>query len=301
MTLPVQDTLVSYPSGAVSNAATVLHVERLPDGRVAVLLDATSVHPVDASWPDQGADRAVLRSGGRSITVVDCIVGATDGSALYLGQNTPVGKGTDGWAFVVVHVVEGGIEGGIENGIENGAGLVEGNEVEVVVDASFRQRISAGHSGCHVASLALNRAVADRWKKETRFDGLGNPDFDGAAIDVSLIRENGSTDTYRLGKSLRKKGFVTEGFVDDLHQVQDAIDASLAEWVAMDAPVRIDSDGDRLTDRRYWVCELPGHSIRIPCGGTHVTTLAELGALHVELSIADVEGTSVLTMETFAG
>ena len=88
--------------------------------------------------------------------------------------------------------------------------------VELVVDADYRTRLSVGHTACHLASLALNRAVADRWKKEVRADGLGAPDFDGTAIDVSLIVENGSVDTYRLGKSLRKRGFVTEGIAEAL-------------------------------------------------------------------------------------
>ncbi|SDK24049.1 alanyl-tRNA synthetase [Cryobacterium psychrotolerans] len=289
MTLPTQDTVVLYPSGSVRNAATVLHVEVLPGGRVAVLLDATSVHPVDAGWPDQGADAAVLRIGEIDHTVVDAIVGATDGAELHLGRDIPVGKGTEGWAFVVVHV------------LESGALAAEGDPVRVSVDAGARLRTSAGHTGCHVASLALNRAVADRWKKEIRADGLGNPDFDGVAIDVSLIRENGSTDTYRLGKSLRKKGFVTEGLADDLAQVQDAINAALAGWVASGAAVRIERDGDLLTDRRYWVCELPEQTVRIPCGGTHVDSLAELGAPQVLLSLSEVDGTSVLTMETSVG
>lgn len=289
MTLPTQDTVVLYPSGSVRNAATVLHAEVLPGGRVAVLLDATSVHPVDAGWPDQGADAAVLRIGEIDHTVVDAIVGATDGAELHLGRDIPVGKGTEGWAFVVVHV------------LESGALAAEGDPVLVSVDAGARLRTSAGHTGCHVASLALNRAVADRWKKETRTDGLGNPDFDGVAIDVSLIRENGSTDTYRLGKSLRKKGFVTEGLADDLAQVQDAINAALAGWVASGAAVRIERDGDLLTDRRYWVCELPEQTVRIPCGGTHVDSLAELGAPQVLLSLSEVDGTSVLTMETSVG
>ncbi|TFD73334.1 metal-dependent hydrolase [Cryobacterium sp. Sr8] len=289
MTLPTQDTVVLYPSGSVRNAATVLHAEVLPGGRVAVLLDATSVHPVDAGWPDQGADAAVLRIGEIDHTVVDAIVGATDGAELHLGRDIPVGKGTEGWAFVVVHV------------LESGALAAEGDPVRVSVDAGARLRTSAGHTGCHVASLALNRAVADRWKKETRADGLGNPDFDGVAINVSLIRENGSTDTYRLGKSLRKKGFVTEGLADDLAQVQDAINAALAGWVASGAAVRIERDGDLLTDRRYWVCELPEQTVRIPCGGTHVDSLAELGAPQVLLSLSEVDGTSVLTMETSVG
>lgn len=293
MTLPRTDTLVGYPTGALRNVATVLHVERLPDDRFAILLDSSSAHPVDAGWPDQGPDRAVLSVEEIELKVVDCIVGATDGSALYLGRDIPVGKGTDGWAFVVAHIVG------------TDAGLAEGDPVEVVVDASYRHRISVGHTGCHLASLALNMAVAGRWKKETRADGLGTPDFDGAAIDVSLITENGSTDTFRLGKSLRKKGFITEGLTEGnpeaLARVQAAINKTLAEWVASAAPVRIDLDGKRLTDRRYWVCELPGHGVRIPCGGTHVSSLAELGAMRVELSTVDVDGTTELTMETSAG
>jgi alanyl-tRNA synthetase len=292
MTLPNQDTRVDYPTGALGTDATVLHVESLPDGRAAVLLDATSAHPVDAGWPDQGPDRAVLRVSSAEITVVDCTVGATDGSALYLGRDIPVPKGSDGWAFVVAHIVAGDVQ------------LAEGDIVEVLVDPGFRHRTSAGHTACHLASLALNLAVADRWKKEVRLDGLGHPDFDGAANDASLIHENGSTDTYRLGKSLRKKGFVTDGLADSLGDVQQVTNDTLAGWVATDAAVRVERDGTLLTDRRYWVCEFPGQSARIPCGGTHLTSLGELrelGGLTVRLSAADVEGTTVLTMETSVG
>ncbi|MBC7441224.1 MAG: metal-dependent hydrolase [Ramlibacter sp.] len=291
MTLPVVETRVCYPSGHTETAATVLHVEPRADGRLAVLLDTTTVHPVDAGWPDQGPDRAVLRAPrlAAELPVVDCIVGATDGSSLYLGGDIPVPKGTPGWAFVVAHLVEGP------------AAPAEGDTVEVAVDAGYRQRMSAGHTICHLASLALNRALSDRWKKEARPDALGNPDFDGSAIDVSLIGENGSVDTYRLGKSLRRKGFVTEGFVEALPEIEAAVNAALAEWVASGATVRVDADGPGLTDRRYWVCELPGRSARIPCGGTHVTSLAGLGAVRVRLSTTDADGTTVLTMETVAG
>ena len=292
MTLPTRDTRVDYPAGSVTTATTVLHVETLPDARVAVLLDATSAHPVDAGWPDQGPDRAVIVSGALELPVVDCVVGATDGSVLYLGRDAPVPKGTPGWAFVVVHLLAGG------------AGLVEGDAVVVSADPSFRHRTSAGHTGCHLASLALNQAVADRWKKEVRADGLGKPDFDGTANDVSLIRENGSTDTYRLGKSLRRKGFVTDGLVDSLPEIEQAINETLAAWVATDSPVRIERTGDGLTDRREWVCELPHATVRIPCGGTHLGSLGELGeegGLSVRLSAIDVDGTTVLTMDTSVG
>lgn len=288
MTFPLIDTLVSYPAGALTATAHVLHVEPQADGRQAVLLDTSCVHPVDAGWPDQGPDRAVVRVGDAEYPIVDCIVGATDGSALFTGRDIPVGKGTDGWAFVVVHFLAGD------------AAIAEGDSVELVVDAAYRTRLSVGHTACHLASLALNRAVADRWKKEVRADGLGAPDFDGTAIDVSLIVENGSVDTYRLGKSLRKRGFVTEGIAEALPSVEAAITATLAEWATTDAAVQIECDGERLPDRRYWVCALPEQTVRIPCGGTHADSVAALGPLRVALSLTDVDGTPVLTMETFA-
>lgn len=289
MTYPTADTRVTYATGATEACAVVLHVEELPDGRRAVLLDETSAHPVDAGWPDQGADRAVLHAGIVEIALLDCVVAATDGTGLFLGRDIGVPKGTEGWVFVVAHIVPGE------------SALAEGDAVRVAVDAGTRSRTSAGHTACHLASLALNLAVADRWKKQPRADALGSPDFDATAIEVSLIAENASTDTYRLGKSLRKKGFITEGFDEALPALTDTINATLADWVEADAAVHIDREGDGLTDRRYWVCDLPGGAARIPCGGTHLSRLGELGRLRVTLLLHDVEGTSVLTMLTSVG
>ena len=287
MTLPTEDTRVLYPGGAVDAQATILHSELLPGGGFAVLLDVTPVHPVDAGWPDQGPDLALLHHGAAFWPVEDCIVGATDGSALYIGEDIPVGKGTPGWAFVVVHVVETD-------------GLSAGDTVTVEVDEGLRDSTSAGHTSCHLASLALNLALADRWKKEVRPDALGHPDFDGLAIDESLIGPNASVDTYRLGKSLRKKGFSVDGFAEALPQLEAAINATLLDWTSTEAAVHIDRDGDLLTDRRYWVCELPGTSVRIPCGGTHVSSLGTLGVVTVTLGLHDLDGTDVLTMNTSA-
>jgi alanyl-tRNA synthetase len=290
MTLPTSDTRVTYPGGAVTASATVLHVETLPGGRRALILDATSAHPVDAGWPDQGPDRGVIRSSRAELPLLDCVVGATDGTSLHLGREIPVPKGSEGWAFVVAHIVAG----------EAGGDVAEGDTVEIEADAEYRRSLSAGHTACHLASLALNRAMAGRWKKEIRPDALGSPDFDAAAIDVSLIGEDRSTDTYRLGKSLRRKGFIVEGLAEALPELAAAVNSALAQWVETAAPVSIRSDGDRLTDRRAWVCELPGEAARIPCGGTHVESLADLGSLRASLSLSESEGTAVLAMETVA-
>ncbi len=292
MTLPTSDTRVLYPAGVTSAEARVLHIEHISGdfepGRAVVILDQTPFHPVDVAWPDQGPDRGVLRVGAAVVDVLDCVVGATDGTALSLGADIPVRKGTEGWAFVVAHVIAQPDE------------LAEGDTVTAEVDATYRAPLSAGHSGCHLASLALNAALAGAWSKEVATDGLGSPDFDGAAIEDSTIFENGSRDDYRVGKSMRKKGFDVTA-LDDPAALAVAVNATLTSWIAAGGDIRIDRDGDALTDRRYWVADLPGGQVRIACGGTHVSSLAALGAVVVALSTEQVEGAVELTMETRVG
>ncbi len=291
MTLPSSDTVVLYAGGMTTAAASVLHVEASElDGttRLAVLLDRTACHPVDAGWPDQGPDRAVLDAGDVAIEVLDCVVGATDGSSLFMGSDIPVRKGTDGWAFVVVHLIDGD------------ASLAEGDTVTVEVDADYRAALSAGHSACHVASLVLNAALVGAWTMEPRLDSLGSPDFDSAANETSTILERGARDSYRIGKSLRKAGF-DPAALEDPAALAAAVNATLASWIATGGEIRIDREGELLTDRRYWVADLPGGPARISCGGTHVTSLAELGAVTVTLETEQLEGALGMTMLTRVG
>ncbi len=282
MTLPRTDTTVTYPQGAVHSVSRVIHGEARDDGRYAVLLDTTAFHPVDHTWPDQGPDRGELVAGTRRWPVLDCVVGATDGAALFLGSEAPVRKGTEDWAFVVVHLIDG-------------EGPQECDDVVVRVDEAYRAAVSAGHTGCHLASLALNRALAGRWKKEVSLDALGSPNFDALAIDTTSITELGSEDTYRLGKSLRRKGFNVEDL--DTESTAAAVNATLGAWTATGAPIRIDAAGPGLTDRRSWVCDLPGEPAEIPCGGTHLTALTGIG-VEVSLALSDAGGTPVLRMDT---
>ncbi|MEO5921782.1 MAG: metal-dependent hydrolase [Pseudolysinimonas sp.] len=291
MTLPATGTIVTYPGGMTTAEARVVHVEALDDGRSAVLLDRTSCHPVDSAWPDQGPDRAVLDAGDIAVELLDCVVGATDGTELFLGSDIPVRKGTEGWAFVVAHIVDAD------------ASLAEGDTVTVEVDSGYRAALSAGHSACHLASLALNMALAGAWSKEATLDGLGSPDFDGTAIETSTILENGSRDVYRVGKSARKKGFDPSA-LDDPAALAATVNATLASWITTGGGMRIERDGDLLTDRRYWVAELPGApegGARQACGGTHVTSLADLGPVTVTLTTEQLEGAVGMTMETSAG
>jgi len=289
MTLPATDTVVTYPQGATTSTGIVLHTEALEDGRLAVLLDVTACHAVDAAWPDQGADRATLSVDGVSREVIDCVVGATDGSTLYLGTDIPVRKGTEGWAFVVVHVVEADADA-----------LAEGSPAQVVVDPGYRHALSVGHTACHLASLALNAELAGAWTKEVTADAYGNPNFDALAIESSTIGENRSLDVYRIGKSLRKKGFPPAALTDDQAQVTRGIDQRLAGWVASGAAAAIVTEGDSLTSRRYWQTELDGIAISIPCGGTHASSLAGFEAITVDFEIEATESAVEARMTTSA-
>ncbi|MEJ3405100.1 metal-dependent hydrolase [Rathayibacter sp. YIM 133350] len=289
MSLPRTDTRVLYPDGSTSAPALVLHLEALPEGREAVVLDATPFHPVDAGWPDQGADRGILRTDRGDLPILDAVLAATDGETLFIGADAPVRPGADGWAFLVAHVVAAAEPG-----------VTEGETVTVIADADYRRALSIGHTACHLASLALNRAMADRWTKEVRSDGLGQPDFDASAITSSLITPGGSVDVFRLNKSLRRKGFSADGLEQALPELEAHANRTLAEWVATGAPVRIDRDGQLLTDRRFWVCELPEASVSIACGGTHVTSLAELGDVRVSLALGEQDGSPTLTMRSDA-
>lgn len=285
--MALASTVVLYPTGDTASIGVVVHVEPAGDGRSAVVLDRTAFHPVDTAWPDQPADRGILRQAdGTEVPVIDAVIGATDGAELLLGPAVPVRTGTDGWTFVVAHIVESD-------------GIAVGDVVEIEVDAAHRAALSRGHSACHLASLALDAALAPAWRKDVPPDALGAPAFDALAIGQSRIRPDGSTDVYRIGKSLRRKGFDPDA-LGDLPGVVADVDARLATWIAAASDVRIDRDGPALADRRTWVCSLPEGEVRIPCGGTHPTSLGELAAVTISLAVAAVEGGLELVMVTTA-
>ncbi len=288
MPLPLDDTLVSYPAGTLFERAVVLYAAIPPVAgaadRIYLVTDRTCAHPVDPRWPDQGPDRGSVGIGGQQFALLDCVIGATDGSTLFVGEDVPVRRGEPGWAFLVVHAVAA-----------DAPMPAEGDEIEVTVDGAHRAALSAGHTGCHVAALALNAAMAGRWRKPVNTDGLGHPDFDQLAIVSSRITPHGAIDSYRIGRSLRKKGFDVEGLAATLPAIAAAANRSLADWVATGAPVDIDVSGPRLTDLREWVCVLPEGTQRIACGGTHLRSLTELGSITVELAGDVAAGELVMT------
>ena len=280
--LPLLDTRVTFPSGGLTAAAEVVAVVDLAEpGRTGVVTDVSPFHPVDEAWPDQGGDVGTMVFDDGEVEVVDTVLGATSGTNLLSAPNIPVRRGEPGWAFVVVHVVP-----------SDGPLPAVGQRIELSVEPAQRGAVSLGHTACHLASLALNAALVDRWRKPIELDGLGHPNFDRAALSSSSIVPYGAVDTYRLGKSLRKKGFEVADL--DVGQVTARANTVLAAWVAADVAIAVETDGPGLTDRRTWVCRLPEGTERIPCGGTHPTSLAGVAAIEVRLTLVDAE----LIMET---
>jgi alanyl-tRNA synthetase len=282
--LPLVDTNVTFPAGGLISDSTVLAVLELSDsgwaGATGLVTDISPFHPIDPGWPDQGPDRGTAVIKGCAVEVVDVILGATQGGNLLISTNIPVRRGEPGWAFVVVHVLA------TAEPIPS-----VGERVELRVDPAHREALSFGHTACHVAGLALNAALADQWRKPVAPDGLGHPNFDRQALTSSRIHPNGAIDVYRLGKSLRKKGFDSNF---DAGAVAVLVNETLARWVAVGARIRIETEGQGLTDRRTWVGTLPDGEERIACGGTHPTSLEGFAAIEVALTLADSE----LTMET---
>ncbi|WP_336645239.1 hypothetical protein [Microbacterium sp. USHLN186] len=281
----MQSTRVSFPDGSLTGEGEVVLVDQAAS---VVVVDATPFHPVDHTWPDQPGDSGSISAGDAQVRVTEAVMAAiSDEGALAVGADIPVKRGGEGWTWMVGHRTEGAIP----------AEIAVGARVALTVDADLRASLSRGHTACHLASLALDAALADLWRKDIGTDPLGNPDFEGRANQSSRIHADGSVDEYRLGKSLRKAGFDSEGFADSLAEREARINAVLAEWVASQGDSRIHVEGPRITDRRSWRCTLPDGEVAFPCGGTHVRSLGEFASITVSLDLTDPQ---LLVMTTTA-
>ncbi|MEH0667983.1 alanyl-tRNA editing protein [Vibrio owensii] len=241
-----------------------------------VVTDVTPFHPVSHIWPDHPADKGTMTVNGKSFDVVDCQVGAVElaSGELYVGQAIPVKRDTEGWAFVVVHVLP----------FTDTFGA--GDIALLDVDKEYQLSLSRGHSAGHIAYLALNKVLAQSyWRKDAdRKDPHGNYDFNSYAQETSFVTPDKCLDTYRLGKTLRKRGLNSADMLSDLKNIEQQVNVLLGDWLKRDVAITVDCHGEHLTDSRYWQCDLgEGEIAVIPCGGTHASHLSDFGSIHVTL------------------
>ena len=281
----MEHTRVSFVLGHHQEQASVVCCQR---GETTLLVtDLTPFHPQSHLWPDQPGDVGHACWEGGEAAISPCRMGALspDGE-LFVDADIPVKRGAEGWRFVVVHPLAGEYS------------LPVGSRVELQVDSAARHALSLGHSGCHLAALALNRTLTPYWRKEvSELDALGQPDFDRLAIQSSRVEPCGSREQYRIGKSLRKKGVNSEALLADLALIEEKVNQQLADWIAAGGEIRRSRAGEAIIDSRYWHCMLEGQEVTIPCGGTHVASLAELGEVKVKLTQVE-EGFAMLTRVT---
>ena len=276
----LQDTLVTFAGGALVGSGTVQRVEHSDAGQAVVVVTETPFHPIDHTWPDQPGDTGTC---GDAV-VTDCVMAAVGPTGeLIIGHDIPVKRGEAGWSWHVGHCMA------------QASAPEVGDVVDLGVDAERRRALSAAHTACHLAAFAMNRVAAELWRKEAPRDSLGAPNLDQLAMQRSVMDVTGSTDEYRLGKSLRKKGFDAVAFAEQLPKVEESVNQLLAAWVATGAHVLVDDGGDRrLTGRRQWVCELPEGRAALPCGGTHLHRLDEFDSVEVTYELQPDNGGVVM-------
>lgn len=287
LTPQVKPTEVLFTQGITQAIAQVSWVEQT-DSSICVVTDNTPFHPVSHIWADHPADKGFLVFEGKQHAVTDCVTGAFDieNNKLYKGADIPVKRGKAGWHFVVVHELAAGL-------------LLNVNDtVELIVDADYQAALSRGHSAGHLASFALNKVLEQAyWRKDaSRKDALNNRDFHSYAQELSLVSENQSTDTYRLGKTLKKRGLNVVEMLIDLATIEAKVNDVLATWITTQAPVLMKREGDLLTDSRFWCCDLGiGESITMPCGGSHVQSLAEYNTIKITLTLKSEQDLEMVT------
>ncbi|HEX7318058.1 MAG TPA: hypothetical protein VF297_29405 [Pyrinomonadaceae bacterium] len=273
-------TRVTYPQGATSGLSTVLLAK--PHGgdpsRLIIVTEETPFHPVDHTWPDQPADVGTLTVDGTALGVSDVVTGAIqDGSEeLKLDKDIPVKKGADGWHFVVAHIIDAA---------DAAPESLVGQTASFAVDPTHRRLLSAAHSACHIAALALNKCTAHLWRKDALKDSLGHPNLDQLAMQVSKIKTSESLDHYRFGKSVRKQGLDSAAFLEQIGSVEECMNRQLEDWLKTESSIWIETPHPGLDARRMWHCDLPDGAANIPCGGTHLNNIKEFSSIRVNFEL----------------
>lgn len=256
---------------------------RVSEEALYIVTSQTPFHPVSHIWPDHPADRGTLVIGEHIYTVEHCLVGAINQAdhQLLVGKEIPVKRDEPGWVFVVVHQIKA----------EENAVKVH-DVVSLTVDDIYQNQLSRGHSAGHLAYLALNKVLAaGYWRKDAdRKDPHGHNDFNSYAQVTSFVTEDRCVDTYRLGKTLRKRGLNSADMLENLAKIEEQVNAQLASWLTLGSKIEITRQGENLTDSRYWQCDLQeGEIAIIPCGGTHCDSLDSFKEIQVKLVQRDSE------------
>jgi alanyl-tRNA synthetase len=284
-----KDTSITFQNGNTEGTSIVLAVIDISDDLAAIFFEETPFHPLNYKWPDQPGDKGKIIVEGQVINVLDSVTLCLNNSKGELKNNDQIKREENSeWLTLVAHIIG-------RKEIEN-VNLI-GQSAFLKVDEEYRLQLSAQHTGCHISALALNKAVSEFWKKPIEKDSLDSPDFDKNAIQDSKITPEKSIDQYRIGKSLRKKGFDQLGFWSNIQRVQTNVNENISAWLTSPASISLLSSNSTISGTRTWQCALSNNIgiARIPCGGTHLFTTAALEKIEVTIEKDSDETFSVFT------
>lgn len=274
----IQHTIINYDN--LTSTANLLHRELLPDSNhIAIFVDQTSFHPVDNRWNDQPADKGTITCNGIDYSVIDCYLAAFEvgNDKLFFDKDIPVKRNVDGWIFLVAHIIDDP-----QQLFTNDYKM----RLDMKVDPYSRNALSAAHSACHLAALAFNKITKDYWKGTVdKLDSLGNPNLDSLTIFASKIQPFQSFDSYRFGKSIRKKGLNSATLLTDIQTIEDQINIQLKSWLSDISDITVAPLPSIITAQRNWHCQLPDGEAIVPCGGTHIKRFTETQEISVQFSL----------------
>lgn len=281
-------TFVTFPGGALTGQGRIEFAAPYAEDCWFIIADQTPVHPLSSRWPDQPGDLGQITfADGALFNFTDAWTGLVDTEAgvLLIGEEVNLArKGEGDWQSVVVHIVQSA---------QNMHAYV-GQEARFTVDPHRRKALSVAHTAAHLAALALNAASAPFWTKAfSDVDAFGRPNLDKAAIQMSSIQQDLSTDIYRLGKSLKKKGFDRDRFHEHIESLGAEINSIIRSWLKSEALISVTPPEGLLDDVRLWRSNLNGTEVTIPCGGTHVGSLSDIS--QIEVNLAPTEDGFVMT------
>lgn len=269
------------------HTSTVQLIKETDQGKWFVTKE-TPFHPVSHIWPDHPEDKGTVQIGSDEYPILACQTGSIELATgeLYIDKNIPVKRGEEGWIFVVSHL------------IPKKADIAVENTVELKVDKEYQDALSRGHSAGHIAYLALNKVLhTSYWRKDAdRKDELGHYNFNSYAQETSFVTEDHCEDVYRLGKTLRKRGLNSTEMMENLNAITDQVNQQITAWLALDHEISIECEGKALTDSRYWIADFGIDGVvKLPCGGTHVTSFKEYQEIRVELKAQGEQELLMLT------
>jgi len=285
-------TCITFPGQSTTEKSTILLAQTMKShsSDTMIFLEKTPFHPVNPHWPDQPEDKGTITIGSDQIPIKHCFTAVMNKNSqeILLDTEVKIKRDDPNWFFLVAHIID-------SQKIKPLSSLV-GKQALLNVDKTYRLQLSQAHTACHISALALNKTLISYWNKPYQPDALGHSDLVHLAITKTVIQEQWVQDTFRIGKSARKKGFDALSFFEHIKTIEDRTNVQINEWLRTPIHIDILPKIALLHETISWICHLPDGIAKISCGGTHITQIKPDN--HIKITLEKKEDVPEFTMVT---